>query len=263
MGKTKTKTIIPLEEICRVEIKGKRFYEVKQNGIVIGAFPSVTSILGTTSDKTALIKWAKRIGQEEADAVGTRATDRGTVMHRLCELYLMTACDLGQRERLDIMLMQVNSDEELKKFDPRALIVGTQLFFNLYGTGFFERIKQVISQEKFLWNQLLLNGEDLSYAGTVDNFSLMDDDTLKVIDFKTAKKAKQEKWIEGYKMQVAAYSIAIWKRMGMKPMGCEIWISNEVDRYPQCFMLNFNDITEYFKLFLERRKQFNKIIETL
>lgn len=251
-----------IEEIKRVELFGKRFYEVKHNGIVICTAPSVTSILGTTSDKSGLDRWRKRIGQEAADLVGLQSTNRGTVMHRLIELYLNTPCNLKRRDRLDLILELVSTDEELKPFDTRAILVGTQLFFNLFNTGFFDRIKHVHAQEKFLWNKILsADGEDLSYAGAVDNFSLMDDDINKIVDFKTAKKPKDEKYIEGYKMQTSAYAVAVWRRMGIKPMGTEIWISAESQTHPQCFMLNYHDIKRYFEMFIERRREFNKIIK--
>jgi len=250
-----------IEEIKRVELFGKRFYEVKHNGLVICTAPSVTSILGATSDKSGLDRWRKRIGNDAADLVGLQSTNRGTVMHRMIELYLSTDCSLKPRDRLDIMLEQVSTDIDLKPFDTRAIIVGTQLFFNLYSTGFFNRIKNVIAQEKFLWNQIISpTGEDLSYAGTIDCFSSIDDDILKVIDFKTAKKPKEEKYIEGYKMQCAAYGVAMYRRTNQIAKGCEIWISNETTQHPQCFMMSSADIRKYFSMFIEKRKLFNKII---
>jgi hypothetical protein len=47
------------------------------------------------------------------------------------------------------------------------------------------------------------------------------------------------------------------------PEGAEIWISNEIDRYPQCFSLNLNDIKMYFKEFLKDRLKFNEILKDL
>jgi genome maintenance exonuclease 1 len=243
---------VTLEQIERVQINGKRWYQVKQGEEIIGTFPSVTSVLGSTKDKTALNNWAQRIGQEAADKVGKDSTDRGTVMHRLCELYLNLPIDLSNKDRFNETLELARTDEEIIKFDPRAIIMGAILFNNFYSTGCFDRVKQVIAQEQFLWCKA--GG---GFAGTVDNFSLLDDGARKVVDFKTAKKAKAEAWIEDYKMQASAYCIAIWERTGIKPDGAEIWISNEVDRFPQCFMLNWNDVTKYFKLFTERLNAFH------
>jgi len=251
-------------KIERVQIKGKRHYQVTdENGLIVGSFPSVTSILGSTKDTVGLDRWRKNVGHEEAEKIGKDSTDRGTVMHRLCELYCNFPSDMSKEERLKEMLEQSRFDKEITQFDARAIIVGSQLFYNFYQTGFFERIKSGIFQEKFLWNKLEHKGEDLSYAGTVDNLSLMDDNMIKVVDFKTAKKAKDEKWIEGYKKQCSAYAFAIKARYDIMPEGAEIWISNEIDRYPQCFTLNSNDIKYYFKEFLKDRMKFNEVLKTI
>ncbi len=242
------------EEINRVQVNGKRWYEVKQGKKIIGVYPSVTSVLSATTDKSALENWAERIGQDAADKIGKDSTDRGTVMHRLCELYLNLPVDMNSKERFYETLELARADSEITQFDARASIMGGILFNNFYSTGCFDRITKVVSQEQFLYSSA--GG---GYAGTVDNFSLMDDGAYKVIDFKTAKKAKNEAWIENYKMQTAAYCIAIWERQGIKPDGAEIWISNEVDRHPQCFMLNWHDVTSYFKLFTAKLKMFHEM----
>lgn len=242
------------DSISRVEINGKRYYKVIEKGIEVGTFPSVTSILGSTKDKSGLDNWRNKIGDEAADKIGKDSTDRGTVMHRLCELYLNIPIGIKSEDKLQEVLEIARHDEEIRKFDNRAIIVGGQLFYNFYNTGMFEKITKVVSQEQFLWSKAAGG-----YAGTVDNFSLLDDGSYKVIDFKTAKKAKNEEWIEGYKLQVSAYCIAIWERLGIKPDGAEIWISNEKDRFPQCFQLSLNDIRNNFKVFTERAKLFHEL----
>tara|TARA_Y100000389_G_scaffold189963_1_gene214297 strand:+ start:12452 stop:13288 length:837 start_codon:yes stop_codon:yes gene_type:complete len=246
--------------IERVEVNGKRHYQVTDSdGSIIGVMPSVTSVLGATKDTSGLDRWRKRVGEAQAEKIGKDATDRGTVMHRLCELYCNFPSTMKKEEKLQQMLEDCRHDEEILQFDARAIVVGSQLFYNFYQTGFFDRIKKGVFQEKFLWNKLEHEGEDLSYAGTVDNFSEMDDDILKVVDFKTSKKAKDEKWIISYKKQCAAYAYAIKERYNLMPQGAEIWISNEVDRFPQCFTLNESDLKFYFKEFLKDRIKFNSL----
>jgi hypothetical protein len=252
--------------IERVQINDKRHYQVKTDaGIIVGAFPSVTSVLGATKDQKGLDRWRDRVGHDVAKQIGKDAVERGTVMHRLCELYCELPDNMEKNERLQAMLELSRHDEEVNQYDARAIVIGSQLFYNFYQTDFFERIKQGIFQEKFLWNQILHTRkdgtvEDLSYAGTVDNLSLMDDGLIKVVDFKTAKKAKQEKWILSYKKQCSAYAYAIKERYGIMPEGGEIWISNEIDRFPQCFSLNANDMKHFYREFLKDRRRFNEIM---
>ena len=260
---SREKIILPEQthSIQRVIIKDKRHYEVKTaDGKIIGAFPSVTSVLGATKDQEGLDRWRDKVGHDVAEQIGKDAVERGTVMHRLCELYCELPDNMPKDERLQAMLELSRHDKEVNQYDARAIVIGSQLFFNFYQTDFFERIVQGIFQEKFLWNHIIHKGEDFSYAGTVDNFSVMDDGLKKVVDFKTAKKAKQEKWIISYKKQCAAYAHAIKERYGIMPEGAEIWISNEVDRYPQCFTLNANDIKHFFREFLKDRRTFNEIM---
>lgn len=257
--KEEPKIILPEDnfKIERVIINEKRHYKVQEtDGTLIGTFPSVTSVLGSTKDQSGLDKWRNRVGHEAAEKIGKDATERGTVMHRLCELYCTLPSDMSKEEKLSETLELSRQDEEINQFDARAIIVGSQLFYNFYNTDFFSRIKYSIAQEKFLWTKI--GG---GYAGTFDNLSMMDDNLVKVVDFKTAKKPKDEKYIEDYKRQGAAYSIAIWDRYGIKPRGVEIWISNEKERFPQCYTMNENDIKHYFKLFLERLKQFQEQIK--
>jgi hypothetical protein len=248
------------DSIRRVNINGKRHYEVTtKDGVIIGAFPSITTILSETQDKTFLKKWKDRVGDAEAYKISVDATERGNVMHRLCELYCELP-DMDKHKRLQLMLETARTDGEVNQHDTRAIIVGTQLFFNFYHTGFFDNIKKGIFQEKFLWNYFIYKGEDLSYAGTVDNFSVViENGHKKVIDFKTSKKRKPDKWIISYKKQCAAYSYAIKARYDIMPDGCEIWISNEMDNDPQCFKMNSDDIKYYFKEFMKDRRKLNQI----
>ena len=60
-----------MENIRIVEKHGLRHYEVtSEDGNVIGVFPSITTVLGETSDKSGLEKWKKRVGEAEAKRIG-------------------------------------------------------------------------------------------------------------------------------------------------------------------------------------------------
>lgn len=239
------------ETIKRVIINDLRHYRVVNGTTTIGTFPSVTSILGETSDKSGLDAWRDRIGHDKAHEISTDATQRGTVMHRLCELYLNLPLSLSNYDRLNETLSLSRLDDEIEKFDNRAKIVGGALFYNYIRAGSFNDIKKVIAQERFLWTE-----RDGGYAGTLDNLSQLMTDEHAIIDFKTAKKAKQEKWIDDYKMQVAAYAIAVWDRMQIKTTVCRILISNEASATPQQFVMNAKDIRNYYLMFKDRLDTF-------
>lgn len=241
------------EKIRRVVINGFRYYEVSDSSGVIGTYPSVTSVLGETSDKTGLDAWRNRVGHEKADRIGKDATDRGTVMHRLCEIYLNLPGSLKPADRLEETLSLARLDDEIDQFDNRAKIVGGMLFYNYIKSGSFDEIKQVIAQEKFLWTS-----RDGGFAGTLDNLSILTSDETAIVDFKTARKPKEEKWIEDYKHQVSAYAVAVWDRLRIKVNTCRIWISNEQSISPQHFRMSSSEMRDYYYSFRERLAEFYK-----
>jgi len=240
------------EQIQRVIKNGLRYYEVKVDNEIVGVYPSVTSILGETADKAWLERWEKRIGTDNAKEISQNAVERGTVMHRLCELYLNLPEDMSKQDRLNETLSLSKLDDEIEKFDNRAKIVGGMMFFNYIRSGFFNSIKKVLMQERFLWST-----RGGGYAGTVDNVSeLIDDLGISVIDFKTAKKPKIEKFIDDYKHQVAAYAVAVFDRTGIRVNQARIWISNEQTFEPQEFIMGPSDLKEYHQKFQQRLQQF-------
>ena len=239
------------EEIRRVEINGRRYYQISKDREILGLFPSVTTILGDTSDKSGLVKWRERVGEKEADRISKNSTSRGTVMHRLIELYKPLTGD--KDEKLETIKWHLRNDREIKSFDEDYITQGFEFFMKFYNNSsqFFDRVERVLAAEKFLWS---VKGG--GYAGTVDNVSQMTDGKVLVIDYKNSRKPKIESWIQDYFLQASAYVIAYWERTGIKPNGVEIWIANEPDNCPQIFRLTESDIKIYFKLFQERLSKF-------
>jgi hypothetical protein len=246
-----------MESIRRVERHGLRHYEVtSETGEVIGVFPSITTVLGETSDKSGLEKWKKRVGEAEAKRIGELSMNRGTVMHRLIELYKATS---GTKEdRLNKLKEIANTDEETQQYSGEEngaiwLASGWEMFMKFYfnSSQYFDRVKKVIAAENFLWSKQ-------GYAGTVDNISEMTDGRTLVIDYKNSRRPKKDAWVQDYFVQGSAYFIAHWERSGMKPDGVEIWIANEEDSIPQTFSLTVEDIKYYFAEFQRRLKLFKE-----
>lgn len=235
-----------------------RYYKVTQFagpedtvGIVRGIFPSVTTVLGQTANKMFLKKWEKKIGVENAQRITENAGKRGTVMHRLCEIYLGLPDAMEKKDRLEETLRQSVTDKEICSFNNRDIIVGGMLFYNYIRSGTFDIIKKTVITEKFLWTD-----RHGGYAGTVDNISILLDDTHSIIDFKTALKPKDENWIEDYKNQVSAYAVAAYDRLKIKAKSANILISNEVTPTPQIFRLEAQDMKAYYEEFIRRLNQF-------
>ena len=72
--------------IERKQIDGKRKY-LTPDGFAVA---SVTTILDATKDKTHLIAWRKRVGEQKAQEIVTEASSVGTRMHKYLEDFVET-----------------------------------------------------------------------------------------------------------------------------------------------------------------------------
>ena len=72
------------KEIKKKSVEGKRLYACPDGNAVA----SVTTILDATKDKTHLIAWRKRVGEQKAKEVVTEASGVGTRMHKYLEDYV-------------------------------------------------------------------------------------------------------------------------------------------------------------------------------
>ena len=180
------------------------------------SYPSVTTVLGAFGDKSGLIAWRKRVGEEEANRITRLACTRGTNMHNACEKYLG------------------NSD---KWFQPNEMPLVKSLFETIQPV-LDKRVDNVYSLEVALYSH------HLELAGRVDVVAEFDG-KLSVIDFKTSKAPKRVEHIQSYFMQSSAYAIMFEERTGIPVAQTVIIIAadNSPGR-PQVFINNRDDYTK-------------------
>ena len=159
---------------------GKRYYTLEDGT----RLPSVTTVLGAQK-KEAIMRWRKRVGEEEANRVSKKATSRGTGVHTLCEYYLNNETNLSQKEGV--------------RPDAFEMFVSLKPLLN--------RINNIHYQECALWSK------QLGMAGRVDCIGEFDG-VLSVIDFKTSKKIKEMAHIEDYFWQTSAYALMYEEMIG-------------------------------------------------
>lgn len=158
---------------------GKRYYTLEDGT----RLPSVTTVIGAQKKK-AIMEWRKRVGEEEANRVSSKATSRGTAVHSMCEDYLNNKkVEMGTK--LDAYEMFLSIKPELN------------------------RINNIHYQEAALWSK------QLEMAGRVDCIGEFDG-VLSVIDFKTSKKVKLLAEIEDYFWQTAAYALMYEEMIGQQ-----------------------------------------------
>ena len=228
-------------------INDKRYYLIGDH-----KYPSVTTVLGTMTDKSGLDEWRKRVGNEEADRISKLSANRGTVMHQMIEYFLESDGETVRDRLLDAQHKIVAFVKE-EGFTEEELSIGRKLFYSFYNNGLFDKIAEIVSIEETLYSHKMGG-----YAGRVDNIYKSTLAHLIILDFKTSRKRKKKEWIKNYYMQIAAYFIAYWEMYGVRPHSGEIWIGVENDE-PQIFEITWEEIKEHAKDFLELVKEYHKL----
>lgn len=214
------KTHINLEypELIQINEPTGRLYEVPSGN----KYPSVTTVLGHASDKTWLVEWRNRVGEEEADRVSKRATLRGTALHKYCEDYLN------------------NLEVKVNLFDQEA--------FNQFKQALNE-IDNIYAIEKALFSNKLRT------AGTVDLIAEFDG-KLSIIDWKTSKSIKYRDDIHSYFMQCSFYAWCMREMFNINIEQVVIVMAVDGNNKPLIFK---ETVSEWLPKFAEVRKQFKLI----
>lgn len=160
--------------LTREEREGRRLYATPS-----GAVPSVTTILDSTKDKTFLIEWRKRVGEQQANQISKEASGLGTLMHKHLENYVLGIDRPAGNNTVQVMATAM-ADTMINQA--------------------FPDIDEVWGIEAGLYYPEL-------YAGTTDMVGVHKGKPA-IIDHKTSNKPKKREWIEDYFLQCCAYALA-------------------------------------------------------
>ena len=170
----KINRVYDYQDLTRIDGK-KRLYATPGGGKV----PSVTTILDATSDKTHLIAWRQRVGEEKAKQITKEAAGVGTSMHGFLENY--------------------TKGEELPNKTNLVHVQGRKMAEVVIQDG-LSKVDEVWGSEVHLYYPDL-------YAGTTDLVGVHNG-VPAIMDFKQTNKPKKEEWVDNYKLQGAAYALA-------------------------------------------------------
>jgi ATP-dependent exoDNAse (exonuclease V) beta subunit len=199
---------LPKLEIPRVEIDGKRYYATPDGN----KYRSVTTVLSKLS-VDAIAKWRKKVGEDEANRISTKASTRGTKLHNMMEDYV------GNKEDFALNKMPTTT----------SLFLDLQPFVDLH-------IDEVYGIEYPLYS------DRLRAAGTSDLICKYDG-KVTILDYKTANKPKKEEWIYNYFIQSTAYSLMVKERYNLDVEQIVIMIAVDHDQ-PQIFVKDPNDYVQ-------------------
>ena len=197
---------------------GRRYVTLDGN-----AYPSVTTILGIVNEEK-IAAWRKRVGEDEANKIGTRAANRGTAVHSITERYINNEVDYAEGFMPNI----------IQNFNDLKPILD-------------ERLGNIRAQEVPLYS------DHLRVAGRVDCVAEFDG-TLSIVDFKTSRKLKKKEWITNYFAQEAAYAI-MWEERTGEPITQLVTLITVDDEQPQVFVEHRDNWTE---LLLKTRDEYER-----
>lgn len=192
--------LLEFHRLNRIDGEISRLYETPTGE----RYPSVTTVLGKMSDKTALNEWRKRVGDEEANRVSARAASRGTNIHTMCEKYIL--------------------GEEIDTSMPHNMMM-----FNQIKTILDDKVDMIRATECTLYSH------HLKIAGTCDLVANYDG-RLAIIDYKTSTRRKRKDWIEGYFLQASLYSYMLWEMTGIPTKDIVIIIGVDDELEAQVFV---------------------------
>ena len=226
----------------RIDTPSGRAYALMQEGEKPLFLPSVTTVL-SLKHSNYLTELKEKIGEKDLQRISEKAAKRGTAMHLFLENYMICMKQKGDSDSCLLYTQRKSTDALLHDMDKERVDIGRSLFYNVYHSGIFDKIKKVIFTEKFLHSEKFL------FAGTTD-FGFLDTENYIVItDFKSASSPRDEETIDKYKCQVAAYAIA-FEEMFQKPVQRgEVWISHPDGM--QCIEVAGEEMEEKKKEFVE------------
>lgn len=206
-------------KLRRIDSPHGRAYALQKENTEIVFLPSVTTIL-SLMPSTHLAELEKEIGKDALKEIGEKAALRGTAMHEFIENYLICIKQKGNPDTCLLYTQRKSTDNLLYNMEKDRINEGRSLFYNLYHSDIFNRIKRIIYTEQFLYSVKYL------FAGTVDLTYVNTNNHIIITDFKSASRERDGEVLEKYKCQIAAYAIA-FEEMYNKPIkGGEIWLSH-------------------------------------
>lgn len=190
--------------------------------------PSVTTILSSTGDKTALIEWRNRVGEEEANRITREATGLGSLVHKHVEHYV-AGIDRPSGNNLVHKMAREMSD--------RIIVDGLKDVDEVWGM-----------EVKLFYPGL--------YAGTTDLVGIYKG-RESIMDHKTAKVLKKPEWMEDYFMQTTAYALAHNELFGTDIKHGVLFMTTRDNNY-KTYTIEGTEFAKYTDMWLQRVEDYYK-----
>ena len=198
---------VPLK---RTTIGGRRVYETPTGE----KYPSVTTIINAVADKSGILEWRARVGEEQADKIVRESQVKGTLLHDMMETYLRNI-----------------------KLDYTAHHPITGVTFKTLTPLLDKRVGKIYGIE------IPLYSHRLKVAGSAD--LICDFDGIpSVVDLKGSIKVKRKEYVHTYFMQATLYALLAYELFGLKIKQIVIIVVPDDEPIPQVFIENVSDHME-------------------
>ena len=184
-------------------------------------YPSVTTVLGILSEDS-IREWRQRVGEEEANKVSHRASNRGTAVHSIIEKYLR------------------NEDTSDKLPHIKQSLANLRPILD-------KSIGKIFGLETALYSR------HLGMAGRCDCIAEWNG-VPSIIDFKTSRRIKKKENIASYFAQASAYAIMFEERTGLAIPNTVI-VMDVHDNHPLIFEEHRDNFVE---LLLSTKKEYDR-----
>jgi genome maintenance exonuclease 1 len=184
-------------------------------------FPSITTVLSIINED-AIAAWRKRVGEEEANRVGSRAANRGTQVHSIIERFL--------------------KNEDTTEFLPHI-------------RQSLENVRPILEQRltKIYGLEVPLYSAHLGVAGRCDCVGVFDG-VPSIVDFKTSRRVKKHENISNYFAQMSGYAVMWEERTGM-PITNTVIVMDVDDNEPLVFKEHRDN---YIQLLIDTKKEYDR-----
>ena len=193
---------IGYEDLVATTTESGRTYSTPDGSV----YPSITTVLSILSED-GIKAWRARVGEEQANIISGKASNRGTQVHSIVEKYLNNEDTTENLPHIRQSLQNLRPvlDDNIGK---------------IYGL------------------EVPLFSHHLKLAGRCDCIAEFNG-VPSIIDFKTSKKIKKKEWITNYFAQGAAYAIMWEERTGISIPN--IVIIMDVDHEKPCVFVEHRD----------------------
>ena len=184
-------------------------------------YPSITTVLSLLTEDS-IAAWRRRVGDEEANRIGHRASSRGTQVHAIIERYL--------------------KNEDTTDYLPHI-------------RQSLENLRPILDQSigKIFGLETPLYSRYLGLAGRCDCVAEWEG-VPSIIDFKTSRRPKKKQQVPNYFAQMSGYAVMFEERTGMPIVNTVIVM--DVDNDEPIVFKEHRD--NYIELLIETKKEYDR-----